>query len=345
MFKKTAGLLLVLIMVLCAASAGAASAGRQALSVLSEEPSPTSAPTETPAPTEAPTETPTEAPTAAPTDEPLAILTASLKNGRVGVEYSQQLEANYGDAVFSIYNSSSGPNQFDETGLSLSSEGLISGVPKAAGSFTFYVKAKSGSTGTEVRAKFKLTIERGATAAPTATPRPTSAPGYTSAPTARPYETPQYVTQGPTAAPTQPGNYIAYPLWERAAETVQRFHKGSYINLALVEGVSGYLSFSDLYGNLPAGCEFVNDFSASRSLSLRGAVEDPGSYEFALAFNIRGGARLMLNFRITVTGEESAPAAVEFPQGNPLVPFGAPELAPAAMLPECAGYRRNKEAV
>ena len=345
MLKRFAGLMLALIMVLCAASAGAAGAGGQALTVLSEEPSPTGEPSEEPTAeptsetTETPTPLPTAKPTTAPTDEPLAILTNTLKNGRVGVEYRQQLEANYGDAVFSVYNSSSGPNQFGETGLTLSSEGLISGVPKAAGSFTFYVKARSGSTGTEVRAKFTLTVERGATSAPTATPRPTSAPGYTAAPTTAPY-----VTHGPTTAPTQPGNYIAYPLWERAAETVQRVHAGSYINLALVEGVSNYLSFSDLYGNLPAGCEFVNDFSLTRSLWLRGAVTEPGSYEFALAFTIRGGARLMLNFRITVTGEELAPAAADFPQGNPLVPFGAAELSPAAMLPS-DDDRRIKEAV
>lgn len=357
MFKKITGLMLVLAFVFCAFGTVAAAAGDRAFSILSEGEEPTdppspeptlhpSDPTDTPAPTDTPEPTDTPKPTEqVPTNAPLCILTSSLKKAKVGVEYRQQIEANYGDAVFEIYNYPGGSNHFDETGLKLSRDGVISGKPKAAGSFKFYILARSDSAGASVYERFTLTVEGGdSTSAPTATPSPAPAPTGSTA-TAQPTSAVQ--TYSPTAAPTQQGNYIAYPLWQSAADTVQYTSPGSYIDLKLVEGVSTYLNFSDFFGNLPAGLEFINDIGADRSCSLRGPVQEAGTFEFALNFTIRGGSKLMLNFRIVSNGQEATPEPVGFPEPHELLPFSALET-PAALLPEAIepkSDRKEDEAV
>ena len=288
-------------------------------------------PTETPKPTNTPkpssTPKPTETPK--PTDEPLEITTSStLPKGTVGKEYSIYFEANYADAEFVEYMSSSGPNQLGETGLTLNRKtGNLSGTPKKPGTFSFYICATSDSAAEDAYKKFTITIEKAqATPAPTGTPVVTATPAAnTPAPTGA-----VVVTPAPTVAPTQQGSYIAYPMWDRAADTIQKVEIDRPFDIVLVEGISEHLSFSELYGNLPATVEFVNDISVGRTCSIRGYLPAAGSTEFAIAFGVRGGRTLMLNFRLIAEAEPEPPITAGFPEGHHLVPFGG---APTAMLP------------
>lgn len=67
---------------------------------------------------------------------PLMITTSSLQNGQVGTAYSVTLAATGGTTPYSwIVNSGSLPG-----GLTLSSSGLLSGTPSAAGTFSFTAK-------------------------------------------------------------------------------------------------------------------------------------------------------------------------------------------------------------
>ena len=358
MIKKLTSFMLVLLMLLCAVTvqAGGAAGYRSRVTILSEEPgdptdtpepSPTDTATPSPTPDDTPTPTPTQAtptPTAGPTDTPLRITTdEKLPTGRVGHDYQVQIRANYGDATFQIYNNPSGSNDFPATGLTLSAEGLISGRPIAAGTFKFYIQAHSDSANSDCHKLFVLVIENiPATATPTAqpaTPTPTANPGYT--PTPGP--TGAVVTPEPTITP-EPSptcSYIAFPLWQRAADTVQRVAINSQFDIPLIDGISDYLTFSDLYGNLPASVEFVNDIATNRSCSVKGVLTGANSYEFAVEFNIRGGRKLMLNFRL-IADEETAEQGPVFPTGNYLVPFGGTKTA--AILPDNS-RRREEDAV
>ena len=120
-------------------------------------------------------------------------------------------------------------------------------------------------------------------------------------------------------------------MWDAAADTIQNVGIGEYFDLVLVEGISDYLSYSDLFGNLPDTVEFVNDIAVGRTCSIRGALTAAGSTEFAIEFAIRGGRTLMLNFRLVAEAEPQPPITAGFPEGHHLVPFGS---APAALLPE-----------
>lgn len=311
---------------------------------------PTTAPTATP--TTAPTGTPTTAPTSGPTGTPvptdvsLQIITANLPGGKVGEEYYAVIESNYADTKFSIYQSSSGPNQFGDTGLRLSSDsGRITGTPKNAGEFTFYVSATSQSAGATVTKKFTIVIGM-ADPTPTPTAAPTAAP--TAVSTNVPTNTPStsqppapttvpVVTATPTVAPTQQGSYIAFPLWKVAADTIQEVETGEPFEIRLIEGLSEHLTFSNLYGNLPASVEFVNDFANTRSCSVKGSLTGESSYEFAVEFSIKGGKKIMINFRLVAT-EKAVDVGPVFPLGRYLVPFGGTQTA---MLP--IPFRKKEE--
>src|SRR5438094_7228865 len=68
---------------------------------------------------------------------PLVITTSSLPNGTVGVAYSQTLNARRGTRGYHWTRTGTHP-----TGLSLN-EGVISGIPTAAGTFNFDVKVNA----------------------------------------------------------------------------------------------------------------------------------------------------------------------------------------------------------
>ena len=179
---------------------------------------------------------------------------------------------------------------------------------------------------------------------PTATPKPTNTPaaqtptpGPTAAPTTRPTSAPTggptgTPTSAPTGTPTQAPSYIDYPLWQHAADTMIRVPQSEVFDITLVEGLSENIEFSELYGNFPATIEFVDEFETADRCALRGTLNVPGPYEFAVVFTLRGGARLRLNFSLAVQEEETVtpPPAGAFPEGHPLVPFGS---VPSAAIP------------
>ena len=85
-----------------------------------------------------------------------SILTESLPDTVVGDSYSFMLECSEPSAEFVIYYNPGYPNEFDQTGLTLSPQGLISGQPKQAGSFTFTVCASHWSG--EAYKSYTLTV-------------------------------------------------------------------------------------------------------------------------------------------------------------------------------------------
>ena len=97
----------------------------------------------------------------------------------------------------------------------------------------------------------------------------------------------------------------------------------------LIEGISQNLTFSNFYGNLPQSVVFVNEIRTNRSCSVRGKMTGDSTSEFAIEFTIKGGRKLMLNFRLNSTTNAVQPE-VSFPQGKYLVPFGGTQTA---MLP------------
>jgi FKBP-type peptidyl-prolyl cis-trans isomerase FkpA len=84
----------------------------------------------------------------------LSITTASLPNGTVGTPYSTQLEGQNVDIWLVTTGTLPG-------GLVLSSTGLLSGTPTAAGSFTFTITGQDSATGSAllpVSKQFTITI-------------------------------------------------------------------------------------------------------------------------------------------------------------------------------------------
>lgn len=181
----------------------------------------------------------------------------------------------------------------------------------------------------------------GPTEAPTASPRtpkptaePTAAP--TVAPTAGPAQTATpKPTHRPTEAPTQEPSYVTYTLWEKAGETIQTVLPGESFRVMLVQGLSEYVTFSNIYGNLPSTVTFENLLDTENACYIAGSLAQPGAYELALEFTLHSGVKLKLNFSIRAEDEQSgeitpAPVTGSFPAGRPLVPFGT---APTACLP------------
>lgn len=126
-----------------------------------------------------------------------SIITEYLPDAQVGEEYSFMLECSEPSAEFFVYYNPGHPNEFDKTGLTLNAQGLISGQPKQAGSFTFTVCASHWS-GEDYRS-YTLTVE------PQQTNPVTTKPVETQPQETEPAETLPVVTQPHTAAdPTQP---------------------------------------------------------------------------------------------------------------------------------------------
>ena len=79
--------------------------------------------------------------TVAAAREPIepVILTKSLPEAQVGEEYYAKIECADPEATFGIYYNPGRDNEFEETGLVLSENGEISGVPKAEGEYGFCI--------------------------------------------------------------------------------------------------------------------------------------------------------------------------------------------------------------
>ncbi|WP_198152232.1 beta strand repeat-containing protein [Granulicella tundricola] len=87
--------------------------------------------------------------------QPLKLVTSSLPDGRLGVAYSQQLTASGGTAP---YRYTLSPGSALPAGLTLSSGGLISGIPTAAATSNFAVLV-SDSGSQSISANLTLTID------------------------------------------------------------------------------------------------------------------------------------------------------------------------------------------
>ena len=104
--------------------------------------------------------TPAPAPPPAP-QAPLQITTASLANGTAGTPYSATLSAAGGGTLSWSVSAGSLP-----AGLTLGSNGVVSGTPSAAGSYTFTVRVGSGAR--SASKQFELVVREKLTAsAPT----------------------------------------------------------------------------------------------------------------------------------------------------------------------------------
>lgn len=87
----------------------------------------------------------------------LAITTASLPRGAKGSAYSYTLQATGGNGSFSW---SMGSRSLPD-GLTLSADGVISGVPTRPGNYSFYVRVGDGQLMTSRRLSMKVTSRMG----------------------------------------------------------------------------------------------------------------------------------------------------------------------------------------
>ena len=87
--------------------------------------------------------------------EPLSVLTSTLLNGAVGSPYSQTIEAAGGTPPYTFSSTPVTP----ALGLTLSSQGLLSGTPTATGTSTFTVTARDSAQGSAFK---QLTLTVGA---------------------------------------------------------------------------------------------------------------------------------------------------------------------------------------
>ena len=92
---------------------------------------------------------------------PITITPATLPNGTLGTVYSQQLTATGGAGGYEFNAGSGAPG-----GITLSSSGLLSGAPTAAGAFSFTVSV-TDSKQTTVTQAYQLTINAPPVSAPT----------------------------------------------------------------------------------------------------------------------------------------------------------------------------------
>lgn len=109
------------------------------------------------------------------------ITTKSLPEATVGKSYSATIKAeNSTGAEFGIYFNPGHKNEFDSTGLKLSSTGKLSGTPKKAGSYTFTVYAINDVNDSYKEYTLKINAAS-STPKPTTTPtvKPSSTPGQT----------------------------------------------------------------------------------------------------------------------------------------------------------------------
>ncbi len=89
--------------------------------------------------------------------DPPEITTEKLSEATVGEEYSVKLKCTNENATFGIYHNPGKENDFDKTGLKLSSSGKISGTPTKAGTYKFTVCA--AGEGGEGYMTYKLTVK------------------------------------------------------------------------------------------------------------------------------------------------------------------------------------------
>lgn len=86
------------------------------------------------------------------------IQTKQLPEATAGTAYDAQLRCSDPNASFSVYFNPGKKNEFEQTGLSLSKDGRITGTPQNAGSFTFCICA--AGAGGEDYWEYTLTVNQ-----------------------------------------------------------------------------------------------------------------------------------------------------------------------------------------
>ena len=139
-----------------------------------------------------------------------SFMTKELPRGTVGEDYGFILETDDHGAVFNVYYNPGGANDFEKTGLKLSTEGMLMGKLTEAGTYTFTV-CVSNSYGEDYGV---LTLEVVEAAATTPETTPSTTPDTT--PGTQTHTTPETTGTAPQSQPQQPDTTNAQtkmPWW------------------------------------------------------------------------------------------------------------------------------------
>ena len=142
------------------------------------------------------------------------ITSQSLPEAVAGEYYCTKLTCSDGDASFGIAYNPGGSNEFEKTGLILTTRGDLEGVPQVAGQYTFTVYA-AGVGGEDYRV-FTLTVNppKAAETTPSETTQPTEP--VISEDTQPTESAPVLILPQPTEEQTQPAKE-GIPMWVSAA--------------------------------------------------------------------------------------------------------------------------------
>jgi len=159
---------------------------------------------------------------------PLSITSYSLAGGTVGVSYSESLAASGGTAPYSwaLFSGSLPP------GLSLGSNGVVSGIPGNASVYTFTVgitDSASQSSSTTLSITI-LSASSAPTAPPPAAPPPSTPPA--SSPASTPSTTSTTSSSGTGQASTTPASASAFSISNLAAN-VSSTTAGNLVNISV----------------------------------------------------------------------------------------------------------------
>ena len=142
-------------------------------------------------------------------------LTTALPRGCVGQDYGFILKSDDPAAEFSIAYNPGGANDFAQTGLSLSVEGMLMGQPTKAGSYTFTV-CVANAYGEDYGVLTLVVEEPAPTVAPTVPANPTASAPSEMPPETTPSAPPESVpdaTKPPQPEVSAPDTTDAFPWW------------------------------------------------------------------------------------------------------------------------------------
>jgi hypothetical protein len=286
--------------------------------------------------------------TVAAATAPLSITTqAPLAGGEVGVAYTQAFAATGGTPPYS-WSASGLPS-----GLSISSAGVISGTPTAAGSFSVTVQATDSAKATATRS-FTITVT--ALTITTATlPNGTVGTSYTATTLAATGGTPPYtwsasglpsglsissagvisgtpavagsfsvtlkVTDSAQATATQTFTITVAAALTITTATLPNATVGTPYSQTLTASGGGTFAWSVSTGALPAG------ITLSSAGSLSGTPTAPGTFTFTVSVT-GGGQTATQSFTITVTAALTITTAT-LPNGTVGTAYTATTLAAA----------------
>ena len=237
-------------------------------------------------PAAAPTPTPTPTPTVT-----IKITKTSLASGTVGASYNDLLTADTSGVTWSV-NSGTFP-----AGLSLNaSTGSITGTPTSAGSYTFTVKATSGTS--SATQQLSITIQAASSPAPAPTP----------------------------SAPDNPSDSGAVITTTSLADgTVGTYYSQSVTVSADSSFPTTMWSWDISAGSLPPGLRLSGGLaprlSGFRTVGLTGTPTTAGTYTFTVTAT-RGDSKASKQFTVKIAQASSTPTPAPAPssQDTPAAP-------------------------